>query len=124
MYIVSITMIGKVITYKPKDAYSRVLLHHTLFGRISSKTYRDKTTHYYKNGLLDRILFVKLEDSKIFVKDLEGIDIELLKLFGEITIEDSEQNDNIQMQTGYDYWNTIAIKRGILTKLPKRYKRS
>lgn len=113
-------MIGKTISYSPASSLLKTKLHHTLYGRILTKTYRTKLYAYYRLGILHNIPFMRLGDSKVFVENLNNIDVDLLKVFGDIIIEDSEQGDKaVKMETGHEHWLNIAKERGLVLKYPK-----
>jgi len=116
-------MQGYILEYKPKDAGSRTLFHHTLFGRLVYRNYRGRKYAYYAPGLLDNIGFTRLLNGKIFVETLEGIDIDLLNIFGEISITPEEREDTA-LKTGKEYWQDIAAEKSLMmrTKRSSRVK--
>ena len=108
---------GYTISYKPKDSGSRTLFHHTLFGRIVYRNYRGRKYAYYAPGILDDILFARLLDGKIFVESIENIDIDLLNIFGDITISSEERDEEeISLKTGKEHWQHIASEKNLLMR--------
>jgi len=108
---------GFSITYKPKDANSRTLFHHTVFGRIIYRNYRGRKYAYYAPGILDSKRFARLLNSKIFVLDLNGIDVDLLNIFGEITIEPcAREESQLNLKTGREYWTAVSVEKNLLMR--------
>ena len=107
-------MKGYIFTYKTKDKNSKTLFHHTLFGRIVSRTYRGRKYSYYKAGMLDNIKFSRLVNSQIFLPSIEGMDFSLLEIFGEMKLEEAERNEeDILLKTGKEYWEMVAKEKGM-----------
>jgi len=105
---------GYIIKYKPFDNISRVTLHHMLFGRLTTRNYRNKKYTYYTPGMIDKTPFIRIINSKIFVINLENINEEELRIFGDITIEECERELTIDsLKTGEEYWKDIAKERGL-----------
>jgi len=105
-------MKGYAISYKPFDNSSRVNLHHTLFGRLTYRKYRNKRYSYYVQGMLDQTPFIRVMDGKIFVLNLDEINLEELRIFGDITTEECERELTIDsMKTGEEYWRGIAQEK-------------
>ena len=88
-------MKGMLISYKPFDSPSRVSLHHILFGRLTYRNYRGKKYSYYVQGMLDKTLFKRVVDGKIFVLDMTNINVEELRIFGDIIVEECEREMTI-----------------------------
>ena len=107
-------MRGFTITYKPFDSKSRVTLHHIFFGRLTYRNYRGKKYSYYVQGLLDRIPWIRVMDSKIFVLNIDGINLEELRIFADILVEDCEREITIDsMKTGEEHWKAISKEKGL-----------
>ena len=118
-------MLGYDISYKPKDDNARVLLNHTLFGRITYKKYRTHEIAYYTQGLLDSVRFFRLSDGNIFVEKKLNLDQMngFLEIFGTYTVKETERNiPEDMMMTGEQYWKQKAIKKDIVFK--KRFKKN
>lgn len=110
-------MKGYTISYKPKDGGARTLLHHTLFGRLVYRNYRGRKYAYYAPGILDNIQFARLLNGKIFVETLEGVDIDLLNIFGDIDINEAERSEKeVVLKTGKEYWQDIAKERNLMVR--------
>jgi len=107
-------MKGYLITYKPFDSSSRVTLHHVLFGRLNTRKYRNKTYTYYTPGMVDETPFIRIINSRIFVLDMKNINVEELRIFGDITVEECERELTIDsLKTGEEYWRDISKERGL-----------
>ena len=107
-------MNGHTLKYKPFDNSSRVNLHHTLFGRLIYRNYRGKKYSYYVQGKLDKTPFIRIVDSKIFVLNIDNINLEELRIFGDITVEESERELTIDsLRTGEQHWKDIAKEKGL-----------
>lgn len=107
-------MKGFIIKYKPFDSSSRVNLHHVLFGRLTYRNYRGKKYSYYVPGMLDNVPFIRVVDSKIFVLDIDKINLEELRIFGDITVEESEREITIDsLKTGEQYWKDVSKEKGL-----------
>jgi len=107
-------MKGYLITYKPFDNSSRVSLHHTLFGRLTYRNYRGKKYSYYVQGMLDETPFIRVMDGKIFVLNIDDINLEELRIFGDISTEEQERELTIDsMKTGEQYWKDISKEKGL-----------
>jgi len=113
-------MNGFIIYYVPFDNLSRVQLNHTLFGRIMYRNNRGNKYVFYIQGILDEIPFVRIADRTIFVLDLNGINLEELRIFGEISITqcDKDLSEDLFI-TAKEYWTEKAHKQG----LPVKHKR-
>jgi len=112
---------GFLITYKPFDNISRVTLHHTLFGRLTYRKYRNKKYVYYSPGMLDEIPFIRIINSKIFVLNIDNVNMEELRIFGDITVKESERELTIDsLKTGEQYWKDIAKEKGLDFHVKKR----
>ena len=118
-----IKILGYTITYKPKDDYSRVLFHHTLFGRIIYRNYRGRKFAYYAPGILDNIEHFKIESSKVFLKTIDGIDMDIINIFGEIRVSETELPDDTKLYTAKEFWTDKAKEKGLELR-PKRATRS
>ena len=107
-------MKGYTITYKPFDNSSRVTLHHILFGRLTYRNYRGKKYSYYVQGMLDQTPFLRVVDGKIFVLNLDEINLEELRIFGDILTEECEREITIDsMKTGEQYWRDASKEKGL-----------
>ena len=117
-------MRGFVITYKPKDAYSRVMINHMLFGRIVGRYYRGRKSIYYLKGMLHNTRFARLVGSKIFVESIKPINFEKLKEFGELTHNACLRDiSTLKFVTGQEYWKQFAAEKGLFLKIsPKQRK--
>ena len=113
-------MKGFIITYNPYDNNSRVSFHHILFGRIMYRSYRGKKYAYYVQGMLDKTPFMRIMDSKIFVRNLENINFEELRIMAEVSKEEHEYDlfpENLK--TGEEYWASFANKKGLTIRVRK-----
>ena len=107
-------MKGYLISYKPFDSKSRVSLHHILFGRLTYRNYRGKKYSYYVQGTLDTIPWIRIMDSKIFVINIDDINLEELRIFADIIVEECERELTIDsLKTGEQYWKDIAKEKGL-----------
>ena len=107
-------MKGFIITHKPFDNSSRVTLHHVLFGRLTYRNYRGKKYTYYVPGMLDSVPFIRIMNSKIFVLDIDKINLEELRIFADITVEEGDREITIDsMKTGEQYWKDVSKERGL-----------
>lgn len=107
-------MKGYLISYKPFDGPSRVNLHHNLFGRLTYRNYRGKKYSYYVQGMLDKIPFKRVLDGKIFVLDIDSLNLEELRIFGDITVEECEREISIEsMKSAEEYWRAVSKERGL-----------
>jgi len=113
------------IIHKAKDDNARVLLNHTLYGRLVYKQYRGRKHAYYVQGLLDNIKFVKKPSGGecIVFGDVDKDNLlDILSIFGEIEIDEPNFADEeleeyeYNAQTGYEYWKAKADQK----KLPMR----
>ena len=101
----------------PYMAKDRTRLNHTLFGRILTLTRRGKKYAYYTPGLLDNILFIRIESSLIFVQDISSINLEDLRIFGDVEITPCEREMSLDMlYNGRDYWYNIAKEKNVTLK--------
>jgi len=108
---------GVLITYTPFNAKSRVLFHHTLFGRILYRRYKKKQYAYYLQGMLDKKPFLRVMDSKIFLEDTAGIDFDILKSFADIDVKECERDVRKEsMTTAEEHWEMIVKERGLPLK--------
>ena len=107
-------MIGYDITYKPFDNSSRVNLNHTLFGRLIYRNYRGKKYTYYVQGMLDKTPYIRIVNSKIFLLNIDNINIEELRIFGDITVKECERELTIDsLHTGEQHWHTMSKEKGL-----------
>ena len=114
-------MKGYTITYKPKDSGARTLFHHTVFGRLVYRNYRGRKYAYYAPGVLDNIRFARVLSGKIFVETLEGIDVDLLNIFGDIDIHEEERDETkIGLKTGKEYWTEIAKEKDLMIRVQRK----
>lgn len=114
-------MDGYTITYKPKDSGSRTLFHHTVFGRLVYRNYRGRKYAYYSPGVLDNIRFARLLSGKVFVETLDGIDIDLLNIFGDIDIHEEERDEQkMALKTGREYWEEISKEKGLMMRTKRK----
>jgi len=117
-------MKGFIIAYKAKDANSRTILNHTLFGRIVYRNYRGRRYAYYVPGLLHDIKFARLLDSKIFVE--ENIlnvkyDWSIFDLLGEMTHTEAERDESeLSFNTGKEHWSKIVKEKGLVLREQRR----
>jgi len=113
-------MNGYLIYYVPFDDLSRVQLNHTLFGRILYRNNRGNKYVFYIQGMLDNTPFVRLANRTIFVIDLMGINLEELRIFGEISITQCDKDiSEDKFLTAKEYWAERAYNQN----LPVREKR-
>ena len=112
---------GYIITYKTKDACSRTNFHHTLFGRILYRKYRKKQYAYYIPGMLDRTPFIRLMNTRIFIKNLDDIDFNEISIFSDIDIKEVERNIDLNsLKTGEEYWLSVAKEKGVETYIKRK----
>ena len=107
-------MIGIVLTYAPKDATSRTLINHELFGRNMYTNRGGNKVAYYQPGMLHNVKFSRLLGSKIFVeKDIfNELNKSILSSYGSIYIEPAERDENdLNLKTGEDYWKFRATEK-------------
>jgi len=108
-------MKGIIVTYKPKDAYNRTKLNHSLFGRIVHRVYCGKKKYYYIKGYLHDIAFSKLIDGKIYISNINELESvkKILEPYGEYLFENSERDEKtLILVTGKEYWERIAKEKG------------
>lgn len=111
------------ITYKTKDGNARVLLNHTLYGRLVYKNYRGRKHAYYVQGMLDDKKFSRHKHGgEVIVYD--NIDVEyfknMLSIFGEVTMEEIDVHHNPNFITGAEYWKNKAQEKGLPLRIRKR----
>ena len=118
-------MKGLLIKYIPKDKNARVLLNHTIFGRVLYKNYRGRKYAYYVQGELDDRRWLRPRLGSVFVVEYEDILDELkdwLRIFGDATFDivnmDIKEED---LHTGEEYWRNIVSKKQLPFK--KRIRR-
>lgn len=112
---------GYVITYTPFDSKSRTHLNHVLFGRILYRKYKNKKYTYYVPGMLDNIPYIRLMNSKIFVRGLENINLEDLRSLGDLMTEECDRDISIEsMKTGEEFWYCIAKEKGLNLNVRKK----
>ena len=112
-------MIGIILTYIPKDATSRTLINHELFGRNMYTNRGGNKVAYYQPGMLHNVRFSRLLPSKIFVeRDIfNELNKSILSLYGSIYIESAERDeDDLNLKTGEKYWEVIAKEKGYYFK--------
>jgi len=118
-------MLGYSISYKGNTDKSRVLLNHSLFGRLMYKRYRGKKTAYYFPGMLDKIPFARLHEGKIFLEHIDFVDINELNILGSATIEPCErEEEEFQFKTAREHWFTLAKERGYPIRVGKKKKKN
>jgi len=107
-------MKGYMITYKPFGPKERVSLHHILFGRLIYRNYRGKKYSYYVQGLLDKIPWIRIMDAKIFVLNIDDVNLEELRIFADIVVEECEREITIEsLKTGEEHWFDISKEKGL-----------
>ena len=120
-------MKGFIITYKAKDAHSRTILNHTLFGRVVYRNYRGRKYAYYVPGVLHDIKFARLLDSKIFVvQDVLNVtyDWSVFKLLGELHfLEDEREESELVFNTGKEHWAKIVKEKGLVMREQRQKKK-
>jgi len=114
-------MDGFLIKYEPKDDYGRTLINHSLFGRLVYRYYRGRNYGYYIPGFLDKKPYYKEKVSEVFVKDLEGIDIDLLQNYADVTITKVSVPD-VPLVTGRDHWTKKAKEKGVIMRVRRKTK--
>jgi len=113
-------MIGYVIEYQPFDSNSRVHLNHILFGRLLYRNQRGRKYSYYVQGMLDKTPFIRLMGSKIFVRTIDDINLEELRIFGDMLVtEEDREIDPSSMKTGEDHWKSMAREKGLQFRVRK-----
>ena len=117
-------MKGFLIQYTPYMAADRTRLNHTLFGRIMTVSRHGKKYGYYVSGLLDKILFIRIESGLIFLQDISTLNLEDLRIFGDVDVTECEREIKLEMlHTGRDYWYNIASKKHLVVKDRKQKKK-
>ena len=111
-------MNGYILTYKPATSVNRVFTNYALFGRIIHRKYKDKQYAYYVKGMLDNIEYVRLLPSKIFLKSLDGIDLDKLSAFSIVNVEEAERNTKLlTFETARQHWEKISSEKGLVLKI-------
>jgi len=114
-------MDGFLITYDSKNDISRVKFNHILFGRILYRTRRGKRYAYYVPGMLDNTPFFRIMNSRIFVRDIDTLNIEVLKEYVELNIVKCIREITVNhMKTGERYWEDFANEKGLNLKRAKK----
>jgi len=116
-------MKGYFLKYRAFDNGTRTLLNHTLFGRLmkTKNKRRGIKIAYYRKGMLDKIPYKKIKNGLIFLKSLQGIYLEELRVLGDVSIYDGELDvSDIDFITGREYWYKNAVKNDYIFKKPKR----
>ena len=114
-------MNGYILHYKPFDDICRVNLHHTLFGRILYRNNRGNKYVFYIQGMLDNTPFTRLADRKIFVIDLQNINLEELRIFAEISITECDMDlSEDKFKTGMEYWTEKANSKMLPVRIRRR----
>ncbi|MDX1279514.1 hypothetical protein [Oceanihabitans sediminis] len=120
---------GIIFKFKAKDDNARVLLNHTLFGRLDYRNYRGKKYAYYVQGMLDNTKFFRLGNGKVFIqiKEITDDQLELLKIFGYFTAKetttDAENINDAELKTGHEYWADRAKEKELPLRVRKNVKR-
>lgn len=118
-------MKGYDISYKAFDNSSRVNLNHTLFGRLIYRNYRGKKYTYYVQGMLDTTRFIRIVNSKIFVLNIDDINFEELRIFGDIVVNENEREFTIEsLKTGEEHWHNMSKEKGLDFHVRKKQKRT
>lgn len=119
-------MKGYEIKYKAKDDNARVLLNHSIFGRLVYRNYRGRKYANYVPGYLDSIKFKRIKGGEIFVKFCNEFDIdyfrEVVKIFGDTNIIWSG-NTNFkeeELKTGEEHWTELAKLKDLPMKRGKK----
>lgn len=107
---------GYLVIVKYKDNTSRILLFHTLFGRMSYKK-GGKNIGYYNDGILANIPYTRIKDKHLFVSekiketfpDITAFK-ELLNSFGETLLE--ETTTDTPIQTAIEFYQKACQERG------------
>ena len=108
-------MKGYTITYKAFTNNNRAQLNFVLFGRIIQRRTKVRSYGYYKKGMLDNIEFFRIKSGQIFVKSLDGINFEDLRMFGEVNVVEDELNiTDADLLTAEEYWYNHAMQKGII----------
>lgn len=67
---------------------------------------------YYVQGMLDKTPFIRIMNGKIFVLDTNSVNLEELRIFGDIIVEEVEREITIDsMKTGEEYWKNISNEK-------------
>ena len=120
------------ITYRAKDGNARVLLNHTLYGRLVYKNYRGRKHAYYVQGLLDNVKFIRKDsggECLVFGTTNTSTLQDVLNIFGTIEIKEAnfvedELNElEQQSHTGAEYWKQKAEEKELPLRTRQRVKR-
>lgn len=110
---------GYTISYKAHNNKSRTILNHLLFGRLVYRNYRGRQSAYYVPGMLDDKKFYRILQSKIFVENMVGINVDVLNEYADLDIKEDEREDT-HLKTGREYWSNVAREK----ELPLRVRRT
>lgn len=103
-------------------------MHHILFGRLTYRDYRGKKYIYYVQGMLDKTPFIRLVNSKIFVLNLDDVNVEELRIFADIEVEEYEKVISFdELKTGEEYWRNVAKEKELdfhVRRNTKKHKRT
>jgi len=115
-------MEGFYLSYRTIDAKSNTLLNHSLYGRLVYRNYKGKRYASYVSGMLHNIPFSRIKNSTVFLKTLDGIDLEMLKIFGDATIERGFL-EKCEFETAEEHWKKIVNEKGLVMKYGRNKKR-
>jgi len=106
-------MDGYIIEYEPFGHSERMNFNYTLYGRLNQK--KDmKNVIYYKKGMLDKTQYKKLDGKRVFVRSLDDVSIEQLRIFADVSVSPASLDiSEEELTTGEEYWMGIAKKRGL-----------
>jgi len=101
-----------IISYKSDSNIHRTLMNYALFGRIVYKKYKDRKYAYYEPGMLDEKQFARIMASIIAVKSIEGLDFDVLNMYGTLEVKEEERDESTMFfETGKEHWEKIAKER-------------
>jgi len=119
-------MKGYEIVYKAKDNNARVLLNHTVFGRLVYRNYRGRKYANYVPGLLDNVKFKRIKGGKIFVKlcaeFITDYFIDIVEIFGKVWVSSYTATEfkEEELKTGAEYWTERAKLKNLPMKRGKK----
>ncbi len=119
---------GQIIDYTSKNRRSLVHINLILFGRINKQVHKGRTYVYYQKGILHDIPYLKLSESKYFIKGdcelpVERIkehssffvcfkNIDLNSIYSETIEADKIIIGETSFKTALEHWKKIAEKKG------------
>jgi len=116
-------MRGHEITYTQKERKETINFQHMLYGRADYRSYKGRRYSYYIPGMLDKKQFVKMHKATIFVKDLEGLELDKLRKYVNLTVEEVDKNVTEEdFETGQEVWEKRSENKGLVMRRQRRKK--